>query len=235
LKNVIKMKKILLVLPIFMAFSLASPVFATKSNEAGIQSNQQVQQQVKTSPSPTGNQVQNQNQVKTQNKGENSQTQVNTREQENLQEGTTTGSQNRNQNAVENMSEVATQVQQSLQIRTTGNIGEQVRTIAQEQNQAQTQIWEQLNKLDSKGKLARLLTGTDFVAVKNLKQQLEQNQLRIKQLTQLQSQLTKQEDMTAVQETIQALVQENTSLQDRITAEDQTKSLFGWLFKLFAN
>ena len=228
------MKRLILVLPLFLVFGLALPIFAAKTNEAGAQSTntgtgQQVQQQVSTSP--TGSQVQNQNQIKTQNQGEDSQLQVNTQEQENLE----AGSLNRNQNAVQNMSEVATQVQQLLQLKTTGGIGEQVRTVAQAQNQAQIQIQEQLTKLESKGKLVRLLTGTDYGAVKNLKAQLEQNQLRIQQLTQLQNQLTNQGDITAVQEMIQALIQENTSLQDRITAEEQTRSLLGWLFKLFAN
>lgn len=181
------------------------------------------------------NQIQNENQVKTQNQGEDPQLQVNTREQEDLRDDLETGSQNRNQNAVQNMSQVATQVQQLLQVRTTGGIGEQVRTIARAQNQAQTQIQEQLNKLDSKGKLAKLLTGADHGAVKNLKQQLEQNQLRIRQLEQLQNQLANEADVTAVQETIQALIQENISLQDRITTEEQTRSLFDWLFKLFSN
>jgi len=234
------MKKLILVPPVFLVFGLVIPAFAAKNNEAGAQNantgtGQQVQQQVKTSPSPTGNQVQNQNQVKTQNQGEDSQLQVETQEQENPEDGSESDSQNRNQNVVQNMSEVATQVQQLLQLRTTGGIGEQVRTIAQAQNQAQTQIQEQINKLDSKSKLAKLLTGTDYGAVKNLKTQLEQNQLRIQQLTQLQNQLTNQADKTAVQETIQALIQENTSLQDRISVEEQTRGLFGWLFKLFSN
>jgi len=192
------------------------PVFAAYDGAGGQGAGSQ-------SPSLAGNQVQNQNQVKTLNQGEDLQLQVNTQEQENLEEGT------------KNMGEVATQVQQLLQLGTTGGIGEQVRTIAQAQNQAQTQIQEQLDKLESKGKLARLLTGTDYSAVKNLKTQLEQNQLRIQQLTQLQNQLINQSDITAVQETIQALVLENTSLQDRISAEEQTRSLFGWLFRLISN
>jgi hypothetical protein len=47
--------------------------------------------------------------------------------------------------------------------------------------------------------------------------------------------LSGQDDVRMVQATVQALIQENTSLQERITAEEQTKSIFGWLFKLFAN
>jgi len=206
-------------LPVFLAFGLVLSTFAVKNSQVKAQ---------------TGQQVQNQNQINTQNQGEDSQLQVNTQEQESLGDGQGEGLQNRNQNAVQNMSEVAKQVQLLLQTRTTGGIGEQVRQIAQEQNQAQMQIQEQLNKLESKGKLARLLTGTDFGALKNLKAQLEQNQLRIKQLEQLQTQLTNQGDITMVQATIQALIAENTSLQERITAEEQTKSMFGWLFRFFA-
>lgn len=195
------------------------PVFAAK--------------QVNMSPSPTGNQVKNQNQVNTQNQGEDSQLQVNTQEEESLGEGQGEGLQTRNQNAIENMSEVAKQVQEMLQVRTTGGIGEQVRLIAQEQNQAQTQISNQINKLNSKGKFVRFLTGTNYGAIKNLKRQLEQNQLRIEQLQELQNQLSNQGDITIVQETIQALIRENTSLQEVIVAKEKTFGLFGWLFKLF--
>lgn len=205
------MKKLIFILPVFLALGLVLPAFAA-----------------------TGQPVQNQNQVKTQNQGEEQQIQVQTEEQENLGEGQGEGLQNRNQNAIENMSEVAKQVQRLLQVRTTGVIGEQIRQVAQEQNQAQTQIQEQINKLEAKGRLARLLSGTDYGAVKNLKAQLEQNQLRIRQLEQWQNQLANQGDITLIQAMIQALVQENTSLQARITAEEQTKSLFGWLLKLLA-
>ena len=214
------MKKLVLILPLFIAFGLVMPVFAAK--------------QANISPSPTGNQVRNQNQVNTQNQGEDSQLQVNTQEEENLGEGQGEGLQTRSQTAVQNMSEVAKQVQLLLQTRTTGGIGEQVRLIAQEQNQAQIQIQEQVNKLNSKGKFARFLTGTDYGAIKSLVQQLEQNQLRIEQLEELQNQLSNQGDITMVQETIQALIQENTSLQEVIAAEEKTFGLFGWLFKFFA-
>jgi hypothetical protein len=226
------MKKFSLTISIVLAFVLVTPVFAA-NNMNGTQGNTQNQQILKTSPSPSGNQVKNQNQVETQNQGEDSQLQVNTQEQENLEEGQSEGLQTRSQIAIQNMSEVAKQVQLLLQIRTTGGIGEQVRQIAQEQNQAQEQIEQEVNKLESKSKFAKFLSGTDYGAVKNLKQQLEQNQLRIKLLEQLQNQLSNEGDSTQVMETIQALVQENTALQELIAAEENTFGLFGWLFKLF--
>lgn len=232
------MKKLLITFSLIIASGIISPVFAA-NNSAGQGAGNQQQAATQTklqlhSPSPSGNQVQNQNQVNTQNQGEDSSLQVNTQEQENLGDGQGESLQTRNQTAVQNMSEVANQVQMLLQTRTSGGIGEQVRTIAQEQNQAQEEIQEQINTLNSKGKLARFITGTNYGAINSLKGQLEQNQLRIEKLEQLQNQLSNQSDINTVQETIQALIQQNTALQDLITAEENTFGLFGWLFKFFA-
>ena len=226
------MKKLIFILPAFLVLGLAAPVLASNS-ESGTQIGQQIQKQTVASPSSTGNQVQNMNQVKTQNEGENSQLKVSTQEQEDLGENQDDGLENRNQNAIENMSKVATQVQQLLQMKTSGGIGEQVRQIAQEQNQAQTQTQDQINKLESRKGIAKSLLGPDYGAIKSLKTLLEQNQLRIQQLEQLKNQLSNSGDIAMVQETIQALVQENTSLQELINTEEQTRSFFGWLFRMF--
>ena len=222
------MKKILLlVLPLFLI--IASPAVA--KNETSSQ-NTGSSQQINASPSSTGSSVQNKNQVSTQNQGENTQLQVTTQEEENSGDGE--GLQTRNQAAIQNMSIVAQKVQEMLQVRTTGGIGEQVRQIAQEQNQAQTQIQEHLNKINTRKGVLKFLLGPDYKALGNLERQLEQNQLRVQQLEQLQNQLSNQAEITTVKEAIQALIQENTSLLELINSEGQTRSLFGWLFRMFA-
>ena len=109
----------------------------------------------------------------------------------------------------------------------------QIRTIAQEQVQAQTQIQAELNKLESKSGFMKKLFGTDYGAINNLKQQLEQNRLRIKLLTELQNQVTNQADETQLQEAVLALTEQNTSLEEQIEAEESIGSLLGWLVKLF--
>lgn len=156
-------------------------------------------------PTPAGNQVTNQNQVQTQNQGEETQLQVATQHMEQLMD-------------MEGVTDA---------------VGNQVRTIAQEQIQIQTQIQTQLNKLESKSGLMKKLFGPDYKAIKNLRQQMEQNRLRIQQLTQLQSQVANHADKTQLQEAIQALVEQNTALEEQIQAEEQIKSLFGWLVRLF--
>lgn len=222
-------KKFFFFLPVFLLSALFLPAVLGKNNEAGAQNNgnrQQTQQQTQLqlsltgTPTVTGAQIRNQNQIRNQ-------------ENEGTSSGRGEGLTQRNEKALENMSEVAKYVQELLQTRTTGGIGEQVRQIARSQNQAQEEIQEQLHKLDTKGKLARLLTGTDFGAIKNIKAQLEQNRVRIQQLEKLQTKLTNQADLKTIREAIQAMIEANASLQERIGNEEQAGSLFGWLFKFF--
>lgn len=211
-----------------ITFFMVSKESLAKAATAGTQNQQGAQ-----TASPTGTQVKNQNQVSTKNMGEETNLQVSTSEEEGTRSGDGVGLANKNPNAVEHMSTVAQKVQELLQLRTSGGIGDQVREIAQEQNQAQTQIKNQIDKIESKAGIAKTLFGPDYKGLNVLQQQLDQNQLRIEKLQSLMDQLTNQSDITAVQETIQALTDQNTALQDIINLETQTKSVFGWLVKLF--
>lgn len=112
-------------------------------------------------------------------------------------------------------------------------VGNQVKTLAQKQIQAQGEIQTQLNKLEAKSKFMKNLFGPDYKAIKNLNQQIEQNRLRIQQLAQLANQVQNQAEETLLQEAVQALTQQNTALQEQVRAEEKVGSLFGWLIKLF--
>jgi len=215
------MKKILLSLLLFI---LVTPVIAVQNSGTGTQTGTPSKK-----VSPTGNQVQNQ--VQTQNQGAESQLQVNT--QENLGTGSGEGLETRSQNAIRNMSEVAKQVQEMLQIRTTGGIGDQVRTIAREQNQAQEQIENSMNKMENKNVVLKKLFGPDYKSIKNLNQLIEENNLRIQQLEELLNQVQNYADTTQIQETIQSILSQNTALQERIQEEERIGSIFGWLVKFF--
>lgn len=181
--------------------------------------------------SSQGNQVQNQ--IKTQNAGEDSQLQVNTEESlQSNEDGA--GSQGRSTSAKQNMSVVAEKVEELLISEGSENgIGQQIKDIANKQKQAQGEIKGQLDKLELRKGFMKKLFGADKKAIKNLKQQIEQNQLRIKKLQQLQTQVINQADQTQIQEAVQALTEQNTALTDQIQSEEQVVSLFGWLTKLF--
>lgn len=198
------MKKTLLISAVAITLIFSASAISAQ----GTQQQNRVQDpttHVSGSPLPTGNQVQNQNQVKTQNQGEETQLQVATSEMEQLMD---MGMTNK-------------------------NLESQVQSVAEEQTQAQTEIQSQLNKLESKSGIAKRLFGPDYGAIKNLRQQMEQNRLRIQLLTELQNQVTNQADESQIQEAVLALTEQNTSLQEQIEAEESIGSLFGWLVKLF--
>jgi len=206
------MKKLLYAIPILVIFGLVTNAYAA-NNGTGAQTGQQVQQQDRIqdpatntgSPLSTGSQVNNQNQVTTQNQGEETKLQVATSEMEQLMD---MGMSNK-------------------------TLETQVQTVAKEQVRAQTEIQSQLNKLESKSSIAKMLFGPDYGAIKNLRQQMEQNRLRIQLLIELQNQVANQTDESQIQEAIQALTEQNTSLEEQIQAEESIGSLFGWLVKLF--
>jgi hypothetical protein len=212
-------KKLIILAPLFLVFAVVVSAQGVKNAVSG----QSGQGQQAPLVSPT-NQPMNQNQVKTQNQGEEQQLQVSTQEQESL---------GISSKATQSMSVVAETVQELLEVRTQGGIGDQVREIARAQNQSQERIQQQINKLRSRSRLQRFLVGADLEAVKVLQEQLDQNQSMIDELTALQGKLASTADKTAVEAAISALTEENTALQETITAQRQTRSMFGWLVRLF--
>jgi hypothetical protein len=174
------------------------------------------------------------NEVKTKNAGEENELQVRTAEKLEAKENATR-SGNRSEVARQNMSEVAKQVESLLDIKDDGTgLGSQVREIAREQNQAQEKIKGELDKLDSRGRFMKTLFGADPEAIENLRQQMEQNRVRIQQLQELKTQTQNQADENQMQETIKVMIDQNTALADQIQTEEQTKGLFSWLARWFA-
>jgi len=140
----------------------------------------------------------------------------------------------RSENAKQHMSTVSQEVEELLTTQgAKAGIGRQISQVAQEQQQAQVEIEEELNNLESQPGWLKKLFGPNQKTIKNLNQQVEQNQLRIQQLNQFQKQVQNEADLTQIQQTTQALTAQNTALQEQIQAEEQAGSIFGWLINLF--
>ncbi|RJR25776.1 hypothetical protein C4578_00890 [Candidatus Microgenomates bacterium] len=203
------MRKIFLFVSLF-AFSLTLARTALAQTEARTQE----QQRLRISPMVTGAQVRNEEQ-----------NQVRTQDEEGLLDSRV---------EKEHMNIVSQKVQEILASGTPkGGIGEEVSEIARSQNQAQEEIREHIGKLDTRPGWLRSVIGPDFKAIRNIRQEVEQNQVRITKLEELKSKLVNQTEISTVEEMVKALVQENTSLQERISFEEDNPGIFGWLFRLF--
>jgi hypothetical protein len=202
----------------------------------------------------TGNEVQQQQQ--TANQGEDTQIQTQTQEQVQSEDGT--GEQVQNQNQEQNQEQVQQQNQEQTQAqqgqinaeqhrstvanfvqslngiadRETG-IGQQVRTIAQQQNQSVSTAIQAMEKLQTRSKVKTFFFGTDYKNLGTLRSEMVQTRNRLEQLNQLMENVQNEGDQTELQNQIQTLEQEQVKIESFIKAQEGKFSLFGWLVKLF--
>jgi len=177
----------------------------------------------KTTVSPTGNQVKNANEVQTKNQGEDQQLSVQTEESEQL-----------NQAVDESLVKVSDQVQQLIEtVGAKTGIGSKVKEIAQSQTKLQDEIKSDIAQLNSRGALISFFIGSDKKLIKSMEQQMEQHRLMIQQFEELKLQTTNEGDLQQLQETINLMTDQNTSLQNKVEKENKSNGIFGWLINLF--
>jgi len=147
-------------------------------------------------------------------------------------------------NAIAHRSVVANFVQNLLKAAssTEGGIGQQVRVIAQQQNDSDTTTTEAITKVNNRGKIKIFLIGSDYRNLGALRSEIVHTRNRISQLTRLIQNATGTSATgtatttatTTIQAQIQALEQEQTRIENFIKAQEGKFSLFGWLLKLFS-
>jgi hypothetical protein len=135
-------------------------------------------------------------------------------------------------NAAEHKSTVANFVQTLSEkaSSTKGEIGEQVRVIAQQQNDSDATTTKAIEKIQSRNKIKTFLIGSDYKNLGALRSEMVQTRNRIDQLKRTIQNAT---DTTEIQAQIQTLEQEQTKIESFIKAQEGKFSLFGWLLKMF--
>jgi len=134
----------------------------------------------------------------------------------------------------DSLTKVSDQVHALLEtVGAKGGIGEQVRVIAQNQEKNEQEIKNNFQKLNSQNKLTKFLFGVNKNDTESLSQNIEQNQQLIQQLETLKLKTKNQSELEQLQQTIEQMVSQNTSLQDRLVEENRFKGIFAWLKGFF--
>ena len=138
-------------------------------------------------------------------------------------------------NGVEHRSVVATFVQGLLDVadKEQGGIGDQVKVIANEQNDSKDNVADAIDKVQNRSKVKTFLIGTDYKNIGQLRSEMVKTGNQIDQLKRLLDKTTNAESKTALQAQIQALEQEQQKINDFLKANESKFSLFGWFIKLF--
>jgi len=184
------------------------------------------------------NQEENQQQNQEQNQGEEimNQEQNQEREQGQNEVGTFTEKNQKGQiNAQEHRSVVANFVQSLLNAAssTSGEIGQQVRLIARQQNESASTTIQAMEMVQTRNKIKTFLFGSDYKNLGALRSETVQTRNRIEQLNRTMTSIQNASDTVQIQAQIQTLEQEQTKIESFIKAQEGKFSLFGWLVKLF--
>jgi len=143
-----------------------------------------------------------------------------------------TNNQARQINATEHRSTVANFVRTLLKTAssTEGGIGQQVRVIAQQQNDSEATTTKAIEKINSRSKIKTFLIGSDYKNLGALRSEMVKTRNRIDQLNRLIQNAT---DTAEIQAQIQTLEQEQIKIESFIKVQEGKFSLFGWLAKMF--
>lgn len=232
------MKKSMAIL-LFALFALPATALAVSTNAN--------QGTVTSSPNSTATSTSTQaatetrTQTQTNNPGTGVQTQTRTEEQVQTQTQEDIAStkqqyQAKSASAGSRSSEVAKAVQNMLEVANRTNdpgIGDQIRNIAREQNQAEDKANQAMDRIQERSSVAKFFIGANYSQMKEIKQIMEQNQERIRELQQIMTQLSNSADQTELQNQISVLEIQNLNLSNQLQDEGKGFSLIGWAIRWF--
>jgi hypothetical protein len=114
-----------------------------------------------------------------------------------------------------------------------GGIGQQVKVVAQAQNDTQAKVEESISDVENRNGFLKFIVGPDYSGIANVQTAITENQTRIKVLSDLLNQITDPAVKLVLQGQVESLQQQNEKLQSFVNTSSEGASLFGWLVKLF--
>ena len=143
--------------------------------------------------------------------------------------------QNQENQGEERRSRVANAVQEMLAVADRNPaIGQQIRVVAQNQNQEQEEMEGALQTAKKRSGITKFLIGPNYKELKKVGDRLENHKNHLKELKGLRDQLGDNVDAEVLARQIQAMEQIGAELENEVNQEKQGMSLFGWLFRWMA-
>ena len=140
--------------------------------------------------------------------------------------------QNQESQGEQRRSRVANAIQEMLAIaERNSDIGQQIRTIAQNQNQEQEEMEGALQVTKKRSGVIKFLIGPNYKELKKVETRLENHKNRLEELKGLRNQLEDNTDAEVLTQQIQIMEQIGAELENEVNKEKQGISLFGWLFR----
>lgn len=161
----------------------------------------------------------------------NGQGKMNGQDMKALEEGVKVGPSER---ALERRSKVANAVQEMLKVAEKNEgIGQQIRQVAQEQNQIHEEASEALVKAELRKGFTKFLIGPDNAQLERVEQKLGEQREKVEELKSIKNQIEDEEDVNSLEEQITKMNEVVEEVEEEIKEERKGFSLFGWVSKIF--
>lgn len=115
-----------------------------------------------------------------------------------------------------------------------GGIGQQVKVVAQAQNESQAKVDTAVSAVDDRSGFVKFLIGPNYGQLNNIKTEISANENRIQVLTQVMNEVQDANAKAVLQEQINNLQQQNSQLQNFVNSNESKPSMLGWLIRLFS-
>jgi len=137
-------------------------------------------------------------------------------------------------NALNRRSQVATAVQAMVKVAEKNKgVGEQIRTIAQNQNKIQEQAENALATAQKRSNFARFFIGPNYGELNEVQKNLDTHIEKLEELKTLKKEISNS-DALLLDEQIEKMETITTELEEEITQNKKGFSLFGWLNRMFS-
>lgn len=138
-------------------------------------------------------------------------------------------------NGEQHKSNIANIIQTLLKVsdKEPGEIGDQVREIAQEQNEAKEKVGDSIDAIQNRSGLKTFFIGTDYKNVGEVRSEMVQTRNQIRKVEKLIDKTTNPTTKTTLQVQLTALETEQQKLETFLKTNESKFSLFGWFVRLF--
>lgn len=137
--------------------------------------------------------------------------------------------------ATQRRSRVSNAVKEMLQVANRNEgLGQEIRIIAQAQNENQEKIEAEMKQVKNRGALKKFFFGPDYKKLNSLEGRLMNHDNKINELKELASEISDVADLEILEKQIKTMEEIGTELEKEVVAESRGFSLFGWLNKMLA-
>lgn len=141
----------------------------------------------------------------------------------------------RKPNGAEHRSTVGAFMKNLLDVadREKGEVGEEIKAVAKEQDEAKDKVADAIDKIQKRGKIKTFLIGTDYRNMGELRSEMVKTRNQIEKLGRLIERAKSAENKTTLEEQVKTLQGAEQKIEDLLKANESKFSVFGWFVKLF--